>query len=204
MTTGRRNDEGGELGVVSMDRERQKAIDLLSEHFAQDNISVEELERRIAAVYRASSVPAIRDVTRDLPDRGALAPRPVVQTPDLYVQEQDSIYAVMATTKRRGAWRPARHLNVWSVMAETHLDLTEAQLAEGVTEIDVHAIMATVKIVVPPGVRVVMQAGSFMAEVTDDATDPPAIGTGAPVVRVTGFVFMAELKVRTRHRELHS
>jgi hypothetical protein len=76
-------------------------------------------------------------------------------------------------------------------------------LNEGVTEIDVHAIMASIKVIVPPGVRVVMQAGSFMAEVTDDAIDAPAVGSGAPVVRITGFVFMSELKVRVRHRELH-
>lgn len=204
MATDRRSEQSAERGVVSMDLERQKAIDLLSEHFAQDNISIEELERRIADVYRASSLPALRDITRDLPGTGTLAPRPVVQTPDLYVAPQDHIYSIMATTKRRGAWRPARHLDVWSVMSDTHLDLTEAQLADGVTEIEVHAIMSSLKIVVPPGVRVVMQAGSFMAEVTDDAADPPAVGSGAPVLRVTGFVFMSELKVRVRRRELHA
>ena len=204
MATDRRSEQGAERGVVSMDLERQKAIDVLSEHFAQDNISIEELERRIADVYRASSLPALRDITRDLPGPGTLGPRPVVQTPDLYVPPQDHIYSIMATTKRRGAWRPARHLDVWSVMSETQLDLTEAQLAEGVTEIEVHAIMSSLKIVVPPGVRVVMQAGSFMAEVTDDAADPPAVGSGAPVLRVTGFVFMSELKVRVRRRGLHA
>jgi hypothetical protein len=187
-----------------MDLERQKVIDLLSEHFAQDNISMEELERRIADVYRASSVPALREITRDLPGPGALTPRPVLHTPDLYVPAQDHIYSIMASTKRRGAWRPARHLDVWSVMSDTHLDLTEAQLADGVTEIEVHAIMSSLKIVVPPGVRVVMQAGSFMADVTEDGTDPPAVGSGAPVLRVTGFVFMSDLKVRVRYRELHS
>jgi hypothetical protein len=204
MASDKRSEQSVERGVVSMDLERQKAIDLLSEHFAQDNISIEELERRIADVYRASSVPALREITRDLPGTGSLAPRPVAQTPDIYVAPQDHIYSIMATTKRRGAWRPARHLDVWSVMSDTLLDFTEAQLAEGVTEIEVRAIMSSMKVVVPPGVRVVMQAGSLMAEVVDDASDPPAVGSGAPVLRITGFVLMSELKVRVRRRELHS
>jgi cell wall-active antibiotic response 4TMS protein YvqF/uncharacterized protein DUF1707 len=201
MADSKRKPQGSEL-VVSMDVERQRAIDLLSEHFAQDNISIEELERRIADVYRAGSVPALRDLTRDLPGPGTLAPRPPVSVADPYAPELDRIVSFMGNTKRRGVWRPARQLDVWSVMSETHIDLTEALLVEGVTEIEVHAIMASVKIIVPPGVRVVMQAGSFMAEVNDDSETPPAVGSGAPVVRVTGFAFMSELKVRVRHREL--
>jgi hypothetical protein len=203
MTDRKRGEERAESGLVSMDLERQKTIDLLSEHFAQDNISIEELERRMADVYRAPSVPALRDLTRDLPGPGSITARPAAPVSDLYAPESDRILSIMATTKRRGVWRLARHLNLWSVMSETHLDLTEAMLSEGVTEIDVHAIMASIKVIVPPGVRVVMQAGSFMAEVTDDAIDAPAVGSGAPVVRITGFVFMSELKVRVRHRELH-
>jgi hypothetical protein len=155
-------------------------------------------------VYRAPSVPALRDITRDLPGSGSMTARPAPQVPDLYAPEHDRIRSIMATTKRRGVFRLARHVDLWSVMSETHIDLTEAMLAEGVTEIEVRAIMTSVKIIVPPGVRVVMQAGSFMAEVTDDAIDAPAVGSGAPVVRITGFVFMSELKVRVRHRELHA
>jgi hypothetical protein len=43
-----------------------------------------------------------------------------------------------------------------------------------------------------------------MAEVADETTDPPPVGSGAPVIRITGFVMMTELKVfvRTREKEL--
>jgi hypothetical protein len=89
-------------------------------------------------------------------------------------------------------------------MSETHLDFTQAQLVQGVTEIDIFALMASVKLIVPPGVRVVCQPGAFMAEVADETTDPPPVGSGAPVIRITGFVMMTELKVfvRTREKEL--
>ena len=203
MAAGKRKDEE-EHGIVPIERERERVIELLSQHFAHDNISLDDLERRIELAYRASSLPALRDITRDLPGPSDLVPQSAAAPPpDLYAPEYDRIVSVMGNTKRRGVWRPARNLDVWSVMSETHVDLTEALLVEGVTEIDVHAIMASVKIIVPPGVRVVMQAGSFMAEVNEDASDPPAVGSGAPVIRITGFAFMSELKVRVRHRELH-
>ena len=110
----------------------------------------------------------------------------------------------MSETKRRGLWRPARHLDVWCVMSDTKLDLTEAQLQPGVTEIHLLAIMASVKVIVPPGVRVVVQPNALMATVDydEDDVDQPRVGSGAPVIRITGPVVMAELKVRVRSREL--
>lgn len=196
----RRKDEHG---VVSLDRERERTIELLSQHFANDNLTLEELEERIERVYRATSVPALRDLTKDLPGAAsAMLPGRVPPPPEIYTAESDRIVSIMAQTRRRGIWRPARHLDLWSIMSETHIDLTEAMLAPGVTEIHVRAVMAQVKIIVPPGVRVVLQPSAFMADVSDETMDPPAVGSGAPVVRVIGPVFMSELRVRVRHREL--
>lgn len=187
---------------VSLEREREKAIEQLSEHFAVDNLSLEELERRMALVYQASSVQSLRELTRDLPSAQspvpARAPAPV---PAAFLPEEGRIVSVMAQTKRKGMWQPPRHLDLWCVMSETNLDMTQAQLSPGVTEIEVRALMASVKIIVPPGVRVVCQPSAFMAEVADETSDPPAVGSGAPIIRITGPVIMTELKVFVRTRE---
>jgi hypothetical protein len=194
-----------EKGVVSMERERELTIELLSDHFAHDNLTLDELERRIELAYRAESLPALRDLTKDLSKEvAAVVPRPGEPVPEVFAPERDRIVSVMATTRRKGMWQPPRHLDVWSVMSEVNLDLTQAKLSPGVTEIHLVAIMATVKVIVPPGVRVVVQPSAFMAEVSDETLDPPPVGTNAPVVRLTGPVFMAELKVRVRTRELLS
>ena len=91
-------------------------------------------------------------------------------------------------------------------MSDTQLDLTEAQLPQGVTEIHLRAVMAAVKIIVPAGVRVVVQPNALMASVDydEDLIDQPRVGSGAPVIRITGPIVMAELKVRVRSRELLS
>jgi hypothetical protein len=188
----------------SMDRERERVIEELSRHFAHDNLSLDELERRIEQVYRAGSVPALRDLTRDLPSpEDAVTPaKRAAPVPEVFTPEEDRIVSIMASTKRRGVWRPPRYLNLYSIMSETHLDLTEAVLGQGVTEIHLRAVMTQVKIIVPPGVRVVVQPSAFMADVADETFDPPAVGSGAPVVRITGPVIMSELKVFVRQREL--
>lgn len=192
---------------VSLDRERERTIALLGDHFAQDNLSLEELEHRIEQAYRARDLPALRDLVKDLPgtaDHATVAPRRAAPVPEVFGPEEGRILSVMSQTRRRGIWHVPRSLDVWSVMSETNLDLTQAVLSPGVTEIDVHGIMTSVKIVVPPGVRVVMQAGSFMSEISDLTDDPPPVGSGAPVVRITGFVLMAELRISVRRRELPS
>lgn len=187
---------------VSLERERERTIELLSRHFAYDNLSLDELERRIEESYRASTVPALRDLTRDLPTDAVEAQQQrAAPLPEAFVGERDRIVSIMAETKWRGVWRPARHLDLWCVMSDTRLDLTEAMLNSGVTEIHLHGLMCAVKVIVPPGVRVVVQASAFMSTVSDEPYDPPEVGSGAPVVRITGFMVMGELKVRIRSRE---
>ena len=80
--------------------------------------------------------------------------------------------------------------------------MTEAVLTAGVTEIRVRAVMAAVRIIVPPGVRVVVQPSAFMSSVVDDIEDQPPVGSGAPVIRIAGPVIMSELKIKVRTREV--
>jgi hypothetical protein len=188
---------------VSLEQERERTIELLSRHFAYDNLSLDELERRMEQVYRAASVPALRELTKDLQAEAAQAEeRRAVAVPEAFAPERDRIVSIMAETKRRGLWRPPRRLDVWSIMSDTKLDLTEAVLASGVTEIHLRAVMAAVRIIVPPGVRVVVQPNALMSSVVDDMEDQPPVGSGAPVVRIIGPVIMSELKVKVRTREL--
>lgn len=189
--------------VISLQRERERTIELLSQHFAHDNLSLDELESRMEQVYRAASLPALRELTKDLPtDASQAEAQRALALPDVFAPEKARIVSVMAETKRRGIWRPPKKLDVWSVMSDTRLDLTEAQLVAGVTEIHLRAVMASVRVIVPPGVRVVCQPAAFMSAVHDDLNDQPAVGSGAPVVRISGPVIMSELKVSVRRREL--
>src|SRR5437867_1497581 len=107
---------------VPLERERERTIELLSQHFAHDNITLDELERRLEQVYRASSLPALRELTKDLPaETTETEQRRAAAVPEVFAPERDRIFSIMAETKRRGVWRVPRWLTVWSIMSDTRL-----------------------------------------------------------------------------------
>ena len=69
--------------------------------------------------------------------------------------------------------------------------------------IDLTAVMASVRIIVPPGMRVVSELHSFMADVGSwaDELDDGAVVGSTPIVRIRGSVVMADVKVKVRRRE---
>jgi len=194
-----RSDQASQLPVPSIERERERTIELLSAHFAQDNLSLEELERRMERVYRAASLPALQELTRDLPAdvEGAPAQARAAVVPAAFAPQRERIVSIMAETKRSGLSQIPPRLDLLCVMSDTKLDLSGAQLSDAVTEIHLRAVMAAVHIAVPRGVRVVVQPGAFMASVNDDDAQDAPVPPGAPVVRITGRVLMSELKVTT-------
>jgi hypothetical protein len=176
----------------------------LSAHFANDALSIDELDVRLERAYAATSLAELEALTADLPDerppareRSALA---TSRTLERY-EGPAQIRAILSETRRGGLWAVPSELDVKAVMANITLDLRSAMLAPGVTDIDVRAVMASVQILLPPGVRVVENLRAFMASVTDDSYSAIS-DSSAPVIRLTGRAFMSEVKVRTKSRRV--
>jgi hypothetical protein len=104
-----------------------------------------------------------------------------------------------------GRWAVPRDLRFIALMSDSKLDLTSAVLpVGGVVNIDVTAIMASVRIIVPPGMRVINEMHAVMASVTSKAHEMDRPGDerpGATVIRLTGTAIMAEVKVVVRKLE---
>jgi len=200
--------------IPSLSHAREQKINELSAHFANDDLSLEELEQRIERVYKASNVAELEDITADL--RAAAAP---LETPAGRIArrtshavqasaslESGSLRAFMGSAKRVGAWTVPRRLEVSAILSDTHLDFTHALLPPGIIEMDVRAIAAAFKLVVPPGMRVIMDMHAVMSSVESRADDLSPDGApgeaGTPVVRLTGTAFWADVKVVVRRREL--
>ncbi len=196
--------------VPSLARAREQKISELSQYFANDDLTLDDLERRIERVYRAGNVLELEEITADLrtvgqPASSELAPTrgssrdvaPVAATP------RARMLAIMGETKRLGRWRVPQQLDVLSVMSDTKLDLTQAVVAPGITEIHVRAFWSACKIVVPPNMRVINEMHAIMASVTSKAheMDAPGARSVGPVIRLTGTAMMAEVKVVVRKVE---
>jgi hypothetical protein len=189
--------------VVSMEQARDRAIDVLSNQFAHDAISLEELERRLELAYRASSVAELRALTSDLetaPESGSLPARAGAPVPAALAPDQESVTSIMTETTRRGVWAAPQRLDVTAVMSDTTIDLTQAVLPAGIVDIHIKVVCASFKLILPPGIRVANRVGGFMASIQVNPDDAPA-RPDLPVIRLSGWALMSEVQTKTRRLE---
>jgi len=192
---------------AALDAARERAIKLLTDRFADDTLTVEEFEVRLDRMYQAATPAELDALMGDLVSGGVrpagapgVVPQPAGgarpypapgETPALR-----RMLAVMSETKQGGYWIVPRRLDVFAFMGEVFLDLRDAALPPGFCEIEVVAIMANVKVLVPPGVIVEGLLTSIMAAFGNDAEDDGRLPGSALRVRLTGLALMAEVRVR--------
>ena len=196
--------------VPSLARARELKIEQLSAHFANDDLTLEELERRIERVYKAANVAELESITADL--KGAVTlPADHVRAnlvsakgnaAAVYEVPNARIVSIMSSTRRVGRWAVPPKLDVLAIMTDAKIDLTHAVLTSNTVDLEMRAVMASLKIIVPPGMRVIVDSSSFMSNVRSRADevavlDPPA-SQAAPIVRITGYAFMADVNIVVR------
>src|SRR5438105_5932010 len=192
--------------VASLVDERERVIQQLSDHFANDRLSLDELEARMDLAYKAATVTDLQRLTADLPSVAAAAPVPVAAPADelaVIAPDRERLFAVMSETRRHGAWIVPQRLDLVALMSDTTIDLTQAALPSGIIDIHVRSICAAVKIVVPPGLQVVSRISSLMSSVRGGGEPNEQGGAGwkaGTVVRLTGWALMAEVQRRLGRR----
>jgi hypothetical protein len=202
--------------VPSLSRAREEKISELSTYFANDDLTLEDLERRIERVYKASNVTELETITADLRsaatpaadyDRGALAPRTGKRSVGVAAPASRTtrILSIMSSTRRVGRWVVPQQLDVVGIMSDSGIDLTHATLPPGIVDIDMRIVMSSFKLVVPPGMRVINEAHSFMASIhsrADEFTSGNAVmNPNATVIRLTGYAVMADVHIVVRRSE---
>lgn len=187
--------------------QREQVVQRLCSHFASNHLTMDELEQRIDQAYKAPSVTDLDALVTGLP---VLAADPSAATSDSLtpssapalpanVPDRDVLIGIMSGHTRRGPWAVPRHLKVFTVMGGIVLDLREALIAPGVSEIEITAIMAGVEIFVPPGVRIECTGSAFMgAFEVDQRAQSLAFAGDERIIRVTGFAMMAGVEAKVR------
>ena len=181
---------------------RQKAIDVLSESFARDEMDVEEFEQRVDLVERAESMEQLRAILADLPAPSVPVKREVAVRPTLpadRIRDHSVIVGIMGGGTRSGSWTPARNNWAVGVMGGCELDFRDARLGPGVTEVRVLAIMGGVDIIAPPDVQVESSGVGFMGGFDHKPTLTSTTDPEAPVIRVTGLALMGGVGITVRY-----
>lgn len=167
---------------------RDRVIDQLSSGFAIDRLEVDELERRLALAHAADSPAALDSLVTDLAPSVALAPATTALVP------AKRLRVIFGSVERFGAWTVPQHLTARVLWGNLELDLRDAQLAPGVTTIDLHVTMGNVELLVPRGLAVDVDAGALLGHV-EDRTE--ATATPTHLLRITGRVTLGNLEVTT-------
>ncbi|MDZ7781166.1 MAG: DUF1707 domain-containing protein [Gemmatimonadota bacterium] len=193
-----------------LERSRQKAVDELCEHFANDRLTVEEFERRVDSAHQARTSAELRGLLDDLPQSRNTAvthgressssdseTRYTLAEPDR-VKDRGIVIAVLGGTGRKGRWSPARSNFVLAVMGGAELDFREAVLPPGVTEVQIYTVWGGVDIVVPPDIHVESHGFALLGgfeHAAGDAVDP---APGTPTLRITGMAIMGGVDINVR------
>jgi hypothetical protein len=148
---------------------RERIIEQLKRHYANDELTEAEFESRLKEAYNARSVADLENIVADLPS-------PVTPRGDT------SINAIMSGQERKLAGVVPRELSVRSRMGYVELDLRDATFAPGVTTIDVRSFMGYVEIHLPVGVRVESHGHALFGYFALKGLDEES----ASIVRITG------------------
>jgi hypothetical protein len=195
-------DAGPAHSTGSVRQWRERIIEDLCRHFAEDRLELFEFEERLDAAQVASSVTDLQRLTADLPALGAPTGHPAIPSrhaPDNGMPfHRRFVLAVMSGVDKRGDWSPPRRLRVFAFMGSVELDFRDATLPPGVTEVTVLGAMSGVDVIVPPDLAVECHGLAVMGAFEQQDRSSGARAPGAPLLRVGGFVLMGAVEVQVR------
>ncbi len=181
--------------------ERERVVQRLSQAFAEDQLALDQLEARMAGVWRAESMEELRELLADLP---APLPAPVASaTPAVRDAERlpsKTLMAMLGGVGRRGLWQVPHRLNAVAFMGGIELDLREADLSSGTTLITAIAIMGGIQVIVPPGVRVESDGLALLGGFEDTLEDTSTSRASPVLVRIRGLALMGGVEVKVLPR----
>lgn len=208
---------------------REDTIDTLCRRFAEDQLSMPELERRLDKARQArtldelgalvadlrpaaGSLPAVGPRARERPAhrsdaRSGAAPSQghpesgsgTVARPPVRTSSHLA-FAVMGGTRRAGRWVPPANMVAVAIMGGVELDFRDAVLSGEEAEINCFAFWGAVEIVVPPDVHVDTHGFAIMGGFDQEADMEVTAPPGAPVIRINGLAIMGAVEVKVAER----
>ena len=186
---------------------RERAVEVLMEHFSNDVMDLEEFEGLLDAANRCATAGELRELLRRLPPLESSKPAtdmvpaqggpPVVVDADR-VRDRGFLISVLGGTHRAGRWIPARRNFALGFLGGIALDLREALLGPGVTDVNVLAVLGGVEIIVPPEMAVEADGIALLGGFEHQTDTPLRSDPDLPTLRVRGLALLGGVSVEVR------
>jgi len=190
--------------IRASDADRERTATVLRRSGANGQLTVEELDERVAAAYSARTRGELDRLVEDL--GGAAAPAAGVS-----VRHGDDgtrwVVSILGGSDRRGRWRVGRTVTVVNVMGGSDLDLNDAELAGDVIEMRIFSLMGGGNVYIPEGLDTEVSEFAVMGG-NDIRTGERPAPDGGPLLRLKIISIMGGTSVRRgrkrsrREREL--
>jgi hypothetical protein len=199
--------------LVALREAREAAIEHLSFAFAQDQLSLEEFERRVGLAFEAREPAELLSLRSDLraqpaseavevvrlaPSTALITASPTELAPGAVKSDRLAL-AILGNVERRGSFSMQRSSRALAVLGNVEIDLREVVLPPGVTELRVRAVLGNVEIVVPPQLAVEMHGAGILGSFSGLSRVPRELGD-EPVLRVIGTALLGNVEIRTLPR----
>ena len=154
-------------GPAPSAEQREAAVARLTQAFAEGRVELEDLEQRLEIVMRCTSVADLKVTLTGLgrPSAPSAEPDVTVPAPSFRTDRPRAsrwTIVVMSGAHRRGRWVPAPIHRVFALMGGAKLDLRDAELLPGVTEIRVNVLMGNVRVIVSPDLDLEVDGWALM------------------------------------------
>jgi hypothetical protein len=169
--------------------DRDRAVSVLSRHYAADQLTETEFQARLDQVYLAhtgAELDALLARLPALPVDAEIAPK--------------RIRALLSGQEQRLTGLVPRRLELSARLGYVELDLTRAAFQDGVTEIDVHSFAGYVEIRLPAGVQTESVGHAFLGYFS--LKDRPGAAEDAPLVRVSGRATLGYMECHVTERPM--
>ena len=163
----------------------ERVVNVLTQRFAQDELTQEDLETRLERVYAATTMAELGAVITDLGAVSSPSPSPASQL-GVQAARAERVTAMFSGQERRITGVAPAALDLRARLGYVEVDLTRAIFGPGVTVIDVRAFMGYVQLRLPPNVRVESGGRAIFGFFSVKGSGAPEEEHSTPVVRVTG------------------
>jgi hypothetical protein len=185
-----------------LEKRKTLAVENLSVQFSHNNLPMAEYERLVEYINKTESEREMAIIER-IVDESALyagdepAPLRDAALPGDWNRTKFH-FSLLSSRKVAGESLSRRHCSFVNILGSTVIDIAEGDLPRGRTEVDILNLLGETKIIVPPGLAVIVKtipiAGAvFMGRGLETRPD-----AGGRELVVTGAVLLGNISVKLR------